>query len=356
MDETLSMLKELAETPGVPGQEVAVRRVMQRYLEPLGEIVQDNLGSIAGRKVGQQNGPKIMLAGHLDEIGFMVTRITDDGYLKFQTLGGWWEQVMLAHRVEVYTRTGPIIGVIGSKPPHILEPEERKKPVDRKQMFIDIGAASRAEAESWGVRPGDMVVPVGPFGQMKNPDLLMAKAWDNRFGCALAIETLRRLQGQAHPNIVYGVGTVQEEVGLRGAVTSTNLIQPDIGIALDTGVAGDMPGVSPDDVQGKIGGGPVLLIFDGSMIPHTGLRNLVIDVAEEANIPLQFDKIAGGGTDAGRMHIFGNGVPSVVIGIAVRYIHTHTAIMSRKDFDLAADLLVALVKRLDRETVETLRS
>jgi endoglucanase len=356
VDETLSMLKELAETPGVPGQEAAVRRVMQRYLEPLGEIVQDNLGSIAGRKVGQENGPKIMLAGHLDEIGFMITRITDDGYLKFQTLGGWWEQVMLAHRVEVYTRNGPIIGVIGSKPPHILEPEERKKPVDRKQMFIDIGAASRAEAESWGVRPGDMVVPHGPFGQMKNPDLLMAKAWDNRFGCALAIETLQRLQGQAHPNIVYGVGTVQEEVGLRGAVTSTNLIQPDIGIALDTGVAGDMPGVSPDDVQGKIGGGPVLLIFDGSMIPHTGFRNLVVDVAEEANIPLQFDKMSGGGTDAGRIHIFGSGVPSVVIGIAVRYIHTHTAIMSRKDFDLAADLLVALIKRLDRETVETLRS
>lgn len=356
MDATLTMLKELAEAPGVPGQEAQVRKVMRRYLEPLGEVLTDNLGSIIGRKAGDAAGPKIMLAGHLDEIGFMVTRITDEGYLKFQTLGGWWEQVMLAHRVEVQTRSGPIIGVIGSKPPHILTPEERSKVVDKKQMFIDIGASSRAEAESWGVRPGDAVTPWGPFAQMHNPDLIMAKAWDNRFGCALAIEVLRRLQDQDHPNSVFGVGTVQEEVGLRGAVTTTNVIQPDIGIALDTGIAGDMPGISPDDAAGKLGGGPVLLLYDGSMIPHTGLRDLIIDVATEANVPLQFDKMAGGGTDAGRIHIFGAGVPSVVIGIAVRYIHTHTAIMHRRDFDQAADLLVALIKRLDAPTVAELKN
>jgi putative aminopeptidase FrvX len=356
MDETVQMLKELAEAPGVPGQEEPVRRVMRRYLEPHGEILTDNLGSVIGRKVGQAAGPKIMIAGHLDEIGFMVTRITDEGFLKFQTLGGWWEQVMLAHRVEVITRQGPIIGVIGSKPPHILNPEERNKVVDKKAMFIDIGASSRAEAESWGVRPGDAIVPVGPFAQMRNPDLIMAKAWDNRFGCALAIETLRRLKGQAHPNSVYAVGTVQEEVGLRGATTTTNLIEPDIGIALDTGIAGDMPGVGPDDAAGKLGAGPVILLYDGSMIPHTGLRNLLIDVAEAENLPLQFDKMPGGGTDAGRMHIFGAGVPSIVLGIAVRYIHTHTAIMSRRDFDQAAQLLAALIQRLDAETVQQLKS
>ncbi len=356
MDETLQLLKELAEAPGVPGQEEAVRRVMRRHLEPLGEILTDNLGSVVGRKEGPAGGPKIMVAGHLDEIGFMVTRITDEGYLKFQTLGGWWDQVMMAHRVEVFTREGPVIGVIGSKPPHILEASERNKVVDKKTMFIDIGASSKAEAESWGVRPGDPVVPVGPFGQMRNPDLLMAKAWDNRFGCALAIELLRRLQGQEHPNTVFGVGTVQEEVGLRGATTTTHLIQPDIGIALDTGVAGDMPGVNVDDAAGKLGGGPVILLYDGSMIAHTGLRNLVIDVAAAEGLPLQFDKMPAGGTDGGRMHVFGNGVPTVVLGVAVRYIHTHTAIMHRRDFEQAAQLLVALVKRLDAETVRQLKS
>jgi putative aminopeptidase FrvX len=356
MDETLQLLKELAEAPGVPGQEEAVRRVMRRHLEPLGEILTDNLGSVVGRKEGPAGGPKIMVAGHLDEIGFMVTRITDEGYLKFQTLGGWWDQVMMAHRVEVFTREGPVIGVIGSKPPHILEASERNKVVDKKTMFIDIGASSKTEAESWGVRPGDPVVPVGPFGQMRNPDLLMAKAWDNRFGCALAIELLRRLQGQEHPNTVFGVGTVQEEVGLRGATTTTHLIQPDIGIALDTGVAGDMPGVNVDDAAGKLGGGPVILLYDGSMIAHTGLRNLVIDVAAAEGLPLQFDKMPAGGTDGGRMHVFGNGVPTVVLGVAVRYIHTHTAIMHRRDFEQAAQLLVALVKRLDAETVRQLKS
>lgn len=354
MDDTLQMLKDLAEAPGISGQETAARQVMRRYLEPLSEISTDNLGSIIGRKVGRAGGPKIMVAGHLDEIGFMVTRITDEGYLKFQTIGGWWEQVMLAQRVEVYTREGPVLGVIGSKPPHILSPEERSKVVDRKAMFIDIGAGSRAEAEGWGVRPGDPVVPVGPFAQLRNPDLLMAKAWDNRFGCALAIEALRRLGD--HPNEVYAVGTVQEEVGLRGAATTTNLIAPDIGIALDTGIAGDMPGVTPDDAAGKVGAGPVLLIFDGSMIPNTALRNLVIDVAEAEGIPLQFDKMPGGGTDAGRMHIFGGGVPSVVLGIAVRYIHTHAAIMSRKDFEQSADLLAAIIRRLDAETVARIKA
>lgn len=356
MDATLTMLRELTEAPGVPGQEEAVRRVMRRYLEPLGEILTDNLGSIVGRKVGQADGPKIMVAGHLDEIGFMVTRITDEGYLKFQTLGGWWEQVMLAQRVEVYTRQGPVIGVIGSKPPHILSPDERKQAVEPKAMFIDIGAASREEAEAWGVRPGDAVVPVGPFTTMRNEKLLMAKAWDNRFGCALAIEVLRQCKGQSHPNVVYGVGTVQEEVGLRGATTATNLIAPDIGFALDTGIAGDMPGVSPDEAQSQLGKGPVILLYDGSMIPHTGLRNLVIDTAQVEGIPLQFDKMAGGGTDAGKIHVFGAGVPSLVIGVPVRYIHTHAAIMHRDDFDQAVKLLVAVIKRLDAEMVRQLKA
>jgi len=356
MDETLQMLRELTEAPGVSGYETAVRQVVRRYVEPLGEILTDNLGSIAARKVGRSDGPKVMLAGHLDEVGFMVTRITDEGYLKFQTLGGWWEQVMLAQRVEIHSRTGPIIGVIGSKPPHLLEPEARKKMVEKSAMFIDIGAASREEAESWGVRPGDPIVPVSPFTLMQNEKLMLAKAWDNRLGCALAIETLRQLKNQAHPNVVYGAGTVQEEVGLRGATTTTNLIEPDIGIALDTAIAGDMPGVSPDEAAGKIGQGPVLLLYDASMIPHVGLRNLVIDTAAAENIPLQFDTMARGGTDAGKIHLFGAGVPSLVIGAPVRYIHTHAAILHRDDFDQTVRLLVALVKRLDMETVQQLKA
>jgi putative aminopeptidase FrvX len=355
MDETLALMKQLTEAPGPSGFEAPVRAVMREHLAPHGEIVTDNLGSIVARKVGQENGPKILLAGHLDEIGFMVTRITDEGYLKFQTLGGWWTQVMQAQRVSVQTRNGPVLGVIGSKPPHILEDEERNKPVQTKAMFIDIGASSRAEAAEWGVRPGDPVVPVGDFTPMHNPKLLLAKAWDNRFGCALAVEVLRRLKDESHPNVVYAGGTVQEEVGLRGATTISNIIDPDIGFALDTGIGGDMPGVSPDEASGKLGGGPVVLLFDATLIPNPVLRDLVIDTAAAENIPLQFDIMPRGGTDAGRMMLAHGGAPSIAMGVPVRYIHTHVSILHRDDFDQAARLLVRVIKQLDNDTLRRIR-
>lgn len=209
LDSTLQMFKELTEAPGAPGHEHAVSKVMQKWVEPYAdEIVHDNIGSLIAKKAGTEQGPKVMIAGHLDEIGFMITSITDAGFLRFQPLGGWWEQVMLAQRVLVLTRKGEIEGVIGSKPPHILPADARKKSVDKKEMFIDIGASSREEAEEFGVRPGDTVVPICPFTVMKNPKMLMAKAWDNRIGCAIAIEVLKRLNDEGHPNTVYGVGTV----------------------------------------------------------------------------------------------------------------------------------------------------
>jgi endoglucanase len=256
----------------------------------------------------------------------------------------------------VYTRKGSIIGVTGSKPPHILEDEERKKPVEMKKIFIDIGASSRAEAEAWGVRPGDAIVPVSPFTVMHNEQMLLAKAWDNRFGCALAIEVLRQLQNESHPNELYAVGTVQEEEGLRGADTTTHLIAPDIGFALDVGIAGDTPHIEPDEASAKLGKGPLILLYDASMVPHIGLRDLVIDVAEAEGIPLQFDTIPQGGTDAGRIHVFGAGVPSLVVSVPVRYIHSHVSIMHRGDFEQAVRLMVAVVKRLDTETVGRLKS
>src|SRR5450759_2136170 len=172
MDDTLQMLKDLTDAPGVPGQEGPVREVMARYLAPHGELLYDNLGSIVGMNRGKNvddDAPRILVAGHMDEVGFMVTLITDEGFLKFQTLGGWWEQVMLAQRVTVRTRKGDLTGVFGSKPPHILTPEERKKMVDKSDMFIDIGVMNKQEAIDAGVRPGDPIIPICPFTQMANP-------------------------------------------------------------------------------------------------------------------------------------------------------------------------------------------
>src|SRR5699024_5915231 len=170
---------------------------------------------------------------HLDEVGFMITRIDKDGFLYFQTIGGWWSQVMLAQRVTIMTKKGDVTGVIGSKPPHILSAEARKKPVEIKDMFIDIGASSKEEAEEFGVHPGDSAVPYFEFTPLKTEKMLLAKAWDNRIGCAIAIEVLKQLKGEQHPNTVYGVGTIQEEVGLIGARTSARRSEPDVAIGVD---------------------------------------------------------------------------------------------------------------------------
>ncbi|CAM5222515.1 Endoglucanase OS=Ureibacillus acetophenoni OX=614649 GN=SAMN05877842_102459 PE=3 SV=1 [Ureibacillus acetophenoni] len=302
--------------------------------------------------MGDANGPKIMIAGHLDEIGFMVTQIDEKGFIKFQTVGGWWSHVMLSQRVTITTRKGDeIIGVFGSKPPHILPAESRKKVMEMKDIFIDIGATSKQEAEEWGIRPGDMITPYFEFNVMKNEKMLLAKAWDNRIGCAIAIDVMKALKDEKHPNIVYGVGNVQEEVGLRGAKTATYKIQPDIGFAVDVGVAGDTPGITPNESTSKIGAGPQLIIYNASMVSHKGLRDLVVDVAEEHNIPYQFDSTPGGGTNAGSMHLVGSGVPSLAISIATRYIHSHAGILHRDDYDNAVKLIVEVVKRLDRDTV-----
>lgn len=357
MDELLKMYEELTCVPGIPGYEEPVRKVMKKYLEPVSDqIITDNLGSIAGVKTGREGGPRIMVAGHLDEVGWMVTMITKEGFLKIQPVGGWWSQVMLAQRVRILTRKGELIGVVGSKPPHILTPEERRKVVEIKDMFIDIGASSKEEATEFGVRPGDPIVPVCDFTVMPNPKVLMNKAWDNRAGCAVAIMTLQELKGQTHENVVYAVGNVQEEVGLRGAVTMSNLIEPDIGIALDVGIAGDVPGVRETEVQGKMGKGPLILLYDASMVPNQSLRNLVTDTADELHIPYQFDAIPGGGTDAGRMHVWGKGVPSVVIGFATRYIHSHAGLIHRDDMENAARLVAAVIKKLDVTTVAKIKA
>lgn len=355
LDNTLTMLKDLTDAKGIPGNEKEVREMFESYIRPYAdELTTDNLGSSIAKKTGDENGPNIMIAGHLDEIGLMVTRIDENGFLYFQTAGGWWNQVMLAQRVTIMGSKGDVTGVIGSKPPHILSAEARKKPYEIKDMFIDIGATSKEEAESFGVKPGDSVVPYFEFTQLKNEKLLMAKAWDNRIGLAIAIDVLKALKDEEHPNTVYGVGTIQEEVGLRGAKTSSHLIQPDIGFGVDVGIAGDTPGIAKQDADSKLGEGPQIVLYDASMISHKGLRDLVVETAEENNIPYQFTSMAGGGTDSGSIHLTGNGVPSLSVTVASRYIHSHAGILHRDDYENAVKLLTAVIKKLDRKTLDTL--
>lgn len=356
-DTLLEMFRELTEAPGAPGFEKEARNVMKKYIEPhVDDISYDGLGSIIGTKTGDTNGPKILLAGHLDEVGFMVTQITDDGFIKFQPLGGWWSQVMLAQRVHIQTKNGLVEGIVGSVPPHLMSLEARRKVVEIKDMFIDVGASSKAEAGEFGIRPGDAIVPICPFSVMNNPKLMVAKAWDNRLGCAVAIEVAKRIKERQHPNTVYAVGTVQEEVGSRGGRTVAQMLKPDIAIAVDVGIAGDTPGINRNQAPSKMGAGPEICLYDATMIAHPGLRDFVVSVAEEEKIPYQFSTVPGGGTDAGPMHTVGSGVPSIALAVPTRYIHSHASILHYDDFENLVKLIVALVERLDQKKVDELRT
>lgn len=353
MDETIELLKRVTEAHGVPGHETEVRAVLRELMEPLGELSQDKLGSPICRQPG--DGPKVMIAGHMDEIGFMAHHITGEGFIKFVQLGGWWDQVLLGQRVIIKTRQGAVTGVIGAKPPHLLDAEERDKVVKKKDMFIDIGASSRQEVEDAGVRLGDPIVPDSQFAVLANGKTYLAKAFDDRIGCALVVDVLRHFAGNNdHPNDLYGVATVMEEVGLRGATTSARAVDPDVAIILESDIAGDVPGIKDEESHIKMGGGPTVLIYDARMIPNLALRDLVVDVAEELRIPLQFSSIQGGATDGAAIHLHGTGVPTVVVAVAARHIHSHGAIIHRDDYDRALQLLQALVVRLDQATVDSL--
>lgn len=352
----LTLLQKLTEASGVSGFEGEIKKILEDELKELGELTHDRMGSLICKKQGTGHS-KVMLAAHMDEIGFLVTLITDKGFIKFQPIGGWWDQVLLAQRVIIKTAKGEVPGVIGSKPPHILSVEDKKKMIEKKEMFIDVGVANKDEAiKDLGIRPGDPIVPICPFTVMGNSKFILAKALDDRAGCAVLVEVFKTLQAGNHPNIVYGVGTVQEEVGLRGAVTSVSCVNPDIAIVIDTSIAGDVPGVKEEEAQGKLGDGPAIVLYDASMLPNIKLRDLAIKVAEEENIPYQFEFMSGGGTDAGRIHIHGCGVPTIAIGIPVRYIHSHAGIMHFDDYKNSIRLIKGLLKRLDDEMIKQIKS
>lgn len=349
--ETLDLFKSLTELQGAPANEHLVRNFMAKEIEKYAnEVIYDNLGGIFGVKNG--NGPRVMVAGHMDEVGFMVTQITDNGMIRFQTLGGWWSQVLLAQRVQIMTDNGPVIGVIGSIPPHNLTEAQRNKPMEIKNMLIDVGADDLEDVKKIGIKPGQSILPICPFTPMANPKKILAKAWDNRYGCGLAIELLKELQHEEVPNQLYSGATVQEEVGLRGAAVAANMIQPDIFYALDASPANDMSGDKKE--FGQLGKGALLRIFDRSMITHHGMRDFILDTAESNDIPYQYF-VSQGGTDAGRVHIANDGVPSAVIGICSRYIHTSSSIIHVDDYAAAKELLIKLVKTTDQNTVDQIR-
>jgi endoglucanase len=354
-EKSLDMMKRMMEAFGPSGFEREVNALCKEYMERYSDdVVTDKLGTVAFVAKGSKDKPRVLLAGHTDEVGFIVSSVSKEGFLTFNQLGGWWDQVLLGQRVVIRGSKGDIHGVIGAKPPHILPEEDRKKVVEKKDMFIDIGATSKEEVEEAGIKVGDPVVPWSPFSIVREGKVAMGKAFDDRIGAFVLMEAIRRMkeQGIEHPNTIYGAATVQEEVGLRGATTVAHVVDPDVAIIIEVDIAGDVPGIKPHEALTKMGQGPGLLTFDGSMIPNQPFKEFVIDVAKQAQIPLQLSQMRRGGTDAGRIHINRAGCPSVVMSVPTRHIHSHVGLLSLKDTENAIRLVIELLKRLDVETVE----
>jgi endoglucanase len=327
-----------------------VRSIVREVLEGTGRITYDRLGSILCEKEGTGAAPRIVLDAHLDEVAFLVQSVSEEGRLAFVLLGSWWGHVLLGQRVDVMGALGMVPGVIGSKPPHFLRPDERAKVIDPESMYIDVGAASRKEVEALGVRPGDPIVPHAEFIDMAPAGILSSKAFDDRVGVGLLCEALLGLRGKPHPNTVVGVGAVQEEVGCRGAHTASDLSRPDAAIVLEGTPADDLPGIT--ERQAVLGKGPQIRFYDPTAVSNRRLIAFIEKVAGEAGIPIQCAVRKSGGTDAKSIHLHGRGVPTVVVGVPARYIHTHVSLIHWQDYVAALRLVIEAVLRLDRATVD----
>jgi len=367
---SFGFLEELCNSPGPSGFEGKPVQLIKDYVRPYAdEIYADKMGNLFFEKVGRKGGPSILIPGHVDEIGFMVTSVNPLGYLTFNPLGGWFDQVLLGQRIQVMGRNGMVRGVIACKPPHIMDLEERKKVVTKEKMFIDVGASNKDEVQAMGVRIGDAIVPESNFFSVKKKaykdgkeagerQIIFGKAFDNRVSAFLAAEVIRHLKVAkvSHPNRVVGASTVQEEVGARGARTAAAYVKPDVAIVLDVDIAGDVPGIEPHQAPAKMGEGVAITVFDSSMIPNQALKELVINLCEKNKIPYQLAHVIGGGTDAGPIHMSNVGVPSIAVGVPTRHIHSHVGVIDTADIDSTLRLVIELVKSLDRKSVDALTS
>jgi len=354
-DEAISLLRELTEAHGVSGSEGAVRTIFRRQLEGCGDFATDKLGSIACERPGPPGAPRVLVAGHCDEVGFAVQSITSRGFLKFVALGGWWTHTMVAQRVRILTRSGrEITGVIGSTPPHFLTDAQKDKLMTLDQLCIDTGASSREEAESWGIRPGDPVAPCSEFTPLANPDMFVSKAFDNRCGTGAAIQMMQMLRDASLPCTLIAAGSVQEEVGCRGAHTLGALTKPEVALVMEGTPADDTHGMDIAESQGKLGAGVQIRVLDPSTIMNRRLVDFVMDTAKDEGIPHQLAVRKSGGTDAKSFQFTGTGVPCVVLGTPARYIHSHNSIIDINDYLSALRLTCAVVRKLDAAAVRGL--
>lgn len=355
-DPVVQLLKDLTQAPGPPGFEEPVRKLMVERMRPYADhISYDGLGSV----IAQQGsaGPRIMIDAHMDELGGMIRRVRPDGFISMQMLGYWLDQALPDQRWVILGSKGPVPAVTDLWDAHIAPHDLQSHGITRNDLYLDVGARNAAEVEALGISPGDPVAPVSDFEVLAN-NRYVAKAWDDRVGCAVILEMMRRLAHAPHPNQIFYAATVQEEgsIEMRGAQTSARLINPDLGIALEVGIPNDVPGIGPEAAQEVLGGGPGMMLYTFSELPNRKLVAFVKQVAADQHIPLQFDFVQGFGDDAGAIKLHNTGVPVTTVLVPARATHAHNGIIDRSDFDRTVDLMVALIQRLDAASVSRIRS
>jgi endoglucanase len=337
------LLRKLSNAHGISGSEGSVVSIIRKELKGyVDEIHEDPLGNLIVVKKG--NMFRVMLAAHMDEIGLMVKYIDEKGFISFAALGSWYAPTLYNQRVVLHTHAGPLYGVIGGKPPHMMNEDERKKCPKVEDMFIDIGAANREDAASLGIDVGTPVTIDREFRELAN-SRVSGKAFDNRAGVALLIKTLKTVKS---PHTIYGVFTVQEEVGLKGARTSAFTIEPDVAIATDVTIPGDHPGIEMKDAPVEMGKGPVITLIEASgrgLIADRRVVRWLQDAADAEGISVQLEVGTGGSTDATSIYLTKGGIPSTTISPPTRYIHSPVEVLDVNDIECGVKLLVAALKK-----------
>jgi len=346
MSDIRSLLEKLSNAHGISGWEGSIQQIVQEEMASfVDETRVDALGNLIATRKGEK--PAIMIEAHADEIGLMVKQVDEKGFIRFIRIGGWFDQTLLNQRVILHTRSGPIVGVIGSKPPHVMKEDERKKVVEARDMFIDIGCDSQKEAEDLGILPGTPISIDRTFASLRG-DKVTGKAFDNRAGLVVMIEALKRTKTTS---TIYAVATVQEEVGLKGARVSAYDLNPDIAIVADVTIPGDHPGIEKKDAPIEMGKGPVVVVADASgrgIIATPQVIEWLVGTAREFEIPVQLEASDGGTTDASAIHLTRSGIPTAVISVATRYIHSPVEVLSIRDIDRAADLMARALETAKR--------
>lgn len=342
----IQLLEKLSNAFGPSGLENEVVHILRKELEKCADETQvDKLGNVMFYHEGKKGYPRVMLSAHMDEVGFMITYVEDSGFLRFDTWG-ITNNIMPGQRVVFKGERGFIRGIIGTKPPHIMTTDEQNKIVPKEDLFIDIGADNIAQANMKGADVGMMGVFDVEFMDLGD-GYFRGKALDDRAGCVVLAETFKALQDS--PYNVVAVGSVQEELGIRGARTAAWQVEPDIGLALEGTFVADVPGTRPDRVSSKIKGGPVITIMDRATFTHPHILKTLIKTAKQKAIPFQFKKVPVGGTDAGAIHLTKAGVPSGTVAVPCRYIHGPVSIIHIDDLKNAIRLVTEFTKAVSEK-------